>query len=303
MFCSHWPTHTIHRCHTAPPPGDSPSHPLTLIGECGWIPPPDDIPSLSQGSSAYQDAQRPFTPTDDEASPPPSPRAPPSKIQMAMAMDAFQDVPLGSLTPEEVVDFTHKTIRSTHPTEVRHLSPPHLASLRCTITQFDHSVSEMTERLEDSQQSHTDTLQEVAMAESLQQAANLAALERSVNHQTSILRADISRLAITSDNIQRTQADVTARLHPQSRVMHQLQKTASGFPLIPTPLFSTTWSTICTVLVSTLRRAPSFRTSSNQSVGTNHPPLFTQGHGPRGRPQTETLSLSCRTKLPLWNRN
>ena len=190
--------------------------------------PPDDILSPSQGSSAYQDAQRPFSSTDDEASPSPSPRAPPSKIQRAMAMDAFQDVPLGSLTPEEVVDFTHKTIRSTHPTEVRHLSPPHLASLRCTITQFDHSVSELTERLEDSQQSHTDTLQELAMAESLQQAANLAALERSVNHQTSILRADISRLAITSDNIQHTQADVTAHLHPQSRVMHQLQKTASG---------------------------------------------------------------------------
>ena len=211
-----------------PPPGDSSLSPIDSDRGMRVDTPPDDIPSLSQGSSAYQDAQCPFSPTDDEASPPPSPRAPPSKIQMAMAMDAFQDVPLDSLTPEEVVDFTHKTIRSTHPTEVRHLSPPHLASLRCTITQFDHSVSEMTERLEDSQQSHTDTLQEVAMAESLQQAANLAALECSVNHQTSILRADISRLAITSDNIQRTQADVTARLHPQSRVMHQLQKTASG---------------------------------------------------------------------------
>ena len=105
-------------------------------------------------------------------------------------MDAFHNVPIGSLTPEEVVDFTHKTIRTTHSTEVRHLPPPHLASLRCTITQLDHSVSELTERLEDSQQSHTDTLQEVALAESLQQAANLAALERSVNHQTSLLRAD-----------------------------------------------------------------------------------------------------------------
>ena len=115
--------------------------------------------------------------------------------------------------------------QGTHPTEVRHLPPPHMASLHCTFTQMDHSLSELTERLEDSQQSHTDTLQEVAVAESLHRPANLASLKKSVNHETSLLRDDVSCLKIISDNIQRTQADITARLHPHS---NQIQKMATG---------------------------------------------------------------------------
>ena len=178
-------------------------------------------------SSFSQDAQRPFSPTDDEGSTPSTPSAPPQDVQTDQAMEAFQHVPLRSLTPEETLDFTTKAFQGTHPTEVRHLSPPHMASLHCTFTQTDHS-SELTKRLEDSQQSHTDTLQEVAMAESLHQAVNLASLEKSVNHETSLLWDDVSRLAIISDNIQPTQADITARLHPHSRVLNQIQKTATG---------------------------------------------------------------------------
>ena len=112
--------------------------------------------------------------------------------------------------------------------EVRHLSPPHMASLRCTITEMDRSFSELTERLEDSQQAHTDTLQEVALTESLHQAANLVSFEKSVNHETARLRDDISRLSLTSDNIHRTQGDVSARLLPHSQALHQLQKTAES---------------------------------------------------------------------------
>ena len=135
-------THQHKAAHRAPSQCFSLSPISSEPPNTGVDTPPGDIPSPSPGSF-YQDAQRPFSPTDDEDSIPSTPKAPPKKVQTDLAMDTFQCVPLGSLTLE---DFTHKTIHRTHPTEVRHLPLPHLASLRCTITQLDHS-SEPTERL------------------------------------------------------------------------------------------------------------------------------------------------------------
>ena len=62
--------------------------------------PPGASSSHSPSSSLFQDAQHPFSFTDDEGSTPSTPRAPSLGIQTDFAMDALQQVPLSSLTPE-----------------------------------------------------------------------------------------------------------------------------------------------------------------------------------------------------------
>ena len=68
-----------------------------------------------------------------------------------------------------------------------------------------------------------DTLSESALAQALGQEANLALPEKAVNHKTSRLRDDISHLKVLSQNIQRSQNELTSSLHPSSRIVDQIQ--------------------------------------------------------------------------------
>ena len=115
-----------------------------------------------------------------------------------------------------------------HPTLVDQLPPPHLASLQCSFRYLDQSFSELSERIEDNQQSHSDTLKETTAAQALCQEANLVTLERTNNTDSLKIRDEVSHVKVIGQNIQRNINELTASLHPSSRILHQLQAVATG---------------------------------------------------------------------------
>ena len=84
----------------------------------------------------------------------PSPLPPSSYDQRDQAIEALTRVPIDSITPTALLQFTSALFQDNHPTEARYLSSSHLASLQCSFTHVEHSLSEIAERLENSQQTH-----------------------------------------------------------------------------------------------------------------------------------------------------
>ena len=147
---------------------------------------------------------------------------------MDQSREALKRAPIPTISPQEVVDFTDSLFQEVHPTLVDQLPPPHLASLQCSFRYLDQSFSELSERIEDSQQSHSDTLKETTAAQALCQEANLVTLERTNNTDSLKIRDEVSHVKVISQNIQRNINELTASLHPSSRILHQLQAMATG---------------------------------------------------------------------------
>ena len=147
---------------------------------------------------------------------------------MDQSREALKRAPIPTISPQEVVDFADSLFQEVHPTLVDQLPPPHLASLQCLFRYLDQSFSELSERLEDSQQSHSDTLKETAAAQALCQEANLVTLERTNNTDSLKIRDEVSHVKVISQNIQRNINELTASLHPSSRILHQIQAAATG---------------------------------------------------------------------------
>ena len=147
---------------------------------------------------------------------------------MDQSREALKRAPIPTISPQEVVDFTDSLFQEVHPTLVDQLPPPHLASLQCSFRYLDQSFSELSERLEDNQQSHSDTLKETTAAQALCQEANLVTLERTNNTDSLKIRDEVSHVKVISQNIQRNINELTASLHPSSRILHQLQAAATG---------------------------------------------------------------------------
>ena len=210
---------------------------LSMPMEYGHTPP------LHSSDSSLQDAQRPFSPSQDEATlhtPPLSEeQSQQTRVQMpssdqlqaihvVQSREALKRAPIASISPQEVVDFTDSLFQEVHPTLVDQLPPPQLASLQCSFRYMDQSLSELSERMEDSQQSHTDTIKENALSQALCQEANLVTLERANTHETLKVRDEASHVKVLSQNIQRNLNELTASLHPSSRILHQIQAAATG---------------------------------------------------------------------------
>ena len=129
------------------------------------------------------------------------------------AMDSVRRAPRGSISTEEMAHFNDSWFETVHPTMVEHLSDPFLAMLENITSNQALSTSETIERVKDSQQASAETVIEAATAQALGQEANVALLEKSINHKSSLLRDDISHLKVLAQTIHRFQA---ANLSPSS---------------------------------------------------------------------------------------
>ena len=146
------------------------------------------LPPYHCNNSSMQDAQGPFSPSQDEmvlhkpisGSPPssfdnsqPSNLSQPGHLNLDnqghldkqnvdQSGEALKRAPISSISPQELVDFTDSLFQEVHPTMVDQLPHPQLASLQCSFRYLDQSISELTKPVEDSQQSHLDTINENA---------------------------------------------------------------------------------------------------------------------------------------------
>ena len=214
-----------------------------------------DDPGSTQ-SSPLQDAQRPFS--EDDTSFPSLVNLPGrAKLGLDEAMDTTRRAPRGSISIEEIVHFNEYLFETIHPTMVEHLSDPFLAMLESICTNLSHNTSEI---IEDSQQASSETIMESATAQALGQEANVALLEKSINHESSLLRDDISHLKVLTQTIHRFQLDLAANLSPSSRILTQLQHLAwmIGKLRISKPL-----NTKCIRSECNLRKAHSYKIGSN----------------------------------------
>ena len=139
----------------------------------------DQSQSVPSPGSSFQDAQRPYSPSQEEQSmnTPPLFATPssletvagvnfqPQAIHVDQSREALKRAPIPTISPQEVVDFTDSLFQEVHPTLVDQLPPPQLASLQCSFRYLDQSFSELSERLDDSQQSYSDTLKETTAAQ------------------------------------------------------------------------------------------------------------------------------------------
>ena len=210
-------------------PPSSLSLPASPIRIDGSASPQTSCHPNSTQSSILQDAQRPFSCSDDDASLQSIPSLPDNiRSDLEEAMDSVRRAPRGSISTEEITHFTDSLFESVHPTMVEHLSDPFLAMLENINTAQTLATSEIIERVEDSQQPSAETVIEAATAQALGQEANVALLEKSINHESSLLRDDISHLKILAQTIHRFQVDLAATLSPSSRILTQLQLVASS---------------------------------------------------------------------------
>ena len=159
------------------------------------------------------------------------PRNPASRMPSGLTLLIRKISPsilLRCLLPRPVSNQKQGPLSSHFSTLVDQLPPPHLASLQCSFRYLDQSFSELSERIEDSQQSHSDTLKETTAAQALCQEANLVTLERTNNTDSLKIRDEVSHVKVIGQNIQRNINELTASLHPSSRILHQLQAVATG---------------------------------------------------------------------------
>ena len=210
-------------------PPSSLSLPASPIRIDGSASPQTSCHPNSTQSSILQDAQRPFSRSDDDASLQSIPSLPDTtRSDLQEAMDSVRRAPRASISTEEMAHFTDSLFESVHPTMIEHLSDPFLAMLENVNTVQTLATSEIIERVEDSQQASAETVIEAATAQALGQEANVALLEKSINHESSLLHDDISHLKILAQTIHRFQVDLAATLSPSSRILTQLQRMASS---------------------------------------------------------------------------
>ena len=123
-------------------------------------------------ASPLQDAQRPFSRSEEEYSVP----FPDDSDQTIPGSPAKPDPP-ASMTSEDLIDFTETLFSKVHPSKVERL-PPQLIAMLYNINSFvAHNCSEILERLEDTQSSATDTICEAQLSHSIAQEASAALLE------------------------------------------------------------------------------------------------------------------------------
>ena len=205
-------------------PTSSLSLPASPIRIDGSASPQTSCHPNSTQSSILQDAQRPYSRSDDDTSLQSIPSLPENlRSDLQEAMDSSMDI-----STEEMAHFNDSLFESVHPTMVEHLSDPFLAMLENITTTQTLAMSEIIERVEDSQQASAETVIEAATAQALGQEANVALLEKSINHESSLLRDDISHLKVLAQTIHRFQVDLAATLSPSSSILTQLQRVASS---------------------------------------------------------------------------
>ena len=203
-----------------------PASPIRIDGSAS---PQTSCHPNSTQSSILQDAQRPFSRSDDDASLQSIPSLPENlQSDLQEAMDSVRRAPRGSISTEEMAHFNDSLFETVHPTMVEHLSDPFLAMLENITTTQTLATSEIIERVEESQQVSAETVIEAATAQALGQEANVALLEKSINHESSLLRDDISHLKVLAQTIHRFQVDLAVTLSPSSRILTQLQRVASS---------------------------------------------------------------------------